>query len=478
MRKRDIDPSLLYPAHNLSVPIDHFHNVTAYEPHTDAKFNLRYWFDASHYQAGGPVIVLQSGEDDGTDRLPYLQKGILAQLAEATHGIGVVLEHRYYGTSFPTPDLSTENLRFLTTQQALADEAYFAQHVVFEGFEHVDLTSKTTAYIGYGGSYAGAFNAFLRVQYPEVFWGTISSSGVVEAIYDYWAYYEPVAQYGPADCIKAQRTLTHIVDNILIGHRSSPALTTQLKTAFGLENVTYTNDFANVLSFGIGNWQSNNWDPAVGSPDFAQYCANISSTDVLYPDTSSLASTASHLIREGGYTPSTSLVNQMLNYIGYVNLTSVQPCIGESQDECLGTHNTTYYQQDDLSQTWRSWPYQYCTEWGFFQTGSGVPKNQLPLISRTIDLPYEELICVDAFNITTKPDTSIPNAYGGYNISYPRLAFIDGQEDPWRPATPHAFGYGAKQRVSTVSEPFILIEGAERKFVVYKGDVAQPLCAG
>ncbi len=23
---RDIDPSLLYPAHNLSVPIDHFHN--------------------------------------------------------------------------------------------------------------------------------------------------------------------------------------------------------------------------------------------------------------------------------------------------------------------------------------------------------------------------------------------------------------------------------------------------------------------
>lgn len=29
----DYDPSLLYPAYNLSVPIDHFHNDSLYEPH-------------------------------------------------------------------------------------------------------------------------------------------------------------------------------------------------------------------------------------------------------------------------------------------------------------------------------------------------------------------------------------------------------------------------------------------------------------
>lgn len=29
----DTNPSLLYPAHNLSVPIDHFHNDSLYEPH-------------------------------------------------------------------------------------------------------------------------------------------------------------------------------------------------------------------------------------------------------------------------------------------------------------------------------------------------------------------------------------------------------------------------------------------------------------
>jgi hypothetical protein len=101
-------------------------------------------------------------------------------MAVATHGIGVVLEHRYYGTSMPTPDLSTENLRFLTTDQALADEVYFAKNVVFKGLEHENLTAPHTAYIGYGGSYAGAFNAFLRKLYPDVFWGMSFSRSILE----------------------------------------------------------------------------------------------------------------------------------------------------------------------------------------------------------------------------------------------------------------------------------------------------------
>jgi Serine carboxypeptidase S28 len=161
----------MYPACNLSVPIDHFHNDSRYEPHSDGMFNLRYWFDATYYKPGGPVIVLQSGETDGAGRLIFLQKGILHELAEATSGLGVVLEHRYYGTSMPTPNLSTENLRFLTTEQAMADEAYFAQNIVFPGLEDKKLTAPNVAYIGYGGSYAGAFNAFLRKLYPHVFWG-------------------------------------------------------------------------------------------------------------------------------------------------------------------------------------------------------------------------------------------------------------------------------------------------------------------
>ena len=37
---------------------------------------MRYWFDASYYKSGGPVIVLFSGEGAGEGRLPFLQKGV------------------------------------------------------------------------------------------------------------------------------------------------------------------------------------------------------------------------------------------------------------------------------------------------------------------------------------------------------------------------------------------------------------------
>ncbi|KAL3425043.1 serine carboxypeptidase S28 [Phlyctema vagabunda] len=460
--REELELTDLFPEYNISVPVDHFHNSSRYEPHSNGTFDLRYYFDATYYKAGGPVIVLQSGETSAVGRLGFLQKGLIHQLAQATNGIAVVLEHRYYGTSWPTSDLSTESLRFLTTEQALADEAYFAQNVVFPGLEDLDLTALTVPWIGYGGSYAGAFNAFLRVVYPDVFWGTISSSGVVEAIYDYWTYWEPVRWYAPQDCISNIQKLTNVVDNILLKLNSS-STTTELKSAFGLPNVTYDDDFANVLSYGISGWQSKNWDPALNSDDFDLFCSNITSTDIIWPADSSLTTTVKDLLTKGGYEAEIdNLTVPMLNYIGFLDDYVISGCESADQDECFTQHNLTAYEEDDLSATWRSWPYQYCTEWGYLQTGSGVPADQLPLLSRLIDLEYSSLICVGAFNITTPPDVEKVNKYGGFNISYPRLAMIDGEWDPWRPATAHAspFNETAVNRTDTASEPFVLIPGA------------------
>ncbi|KAK8151696.1 serine carboxypeptidase S28-domain-containing protein [Phyllosticta citrichinensis] len=454
----DVDPTPLYPAYNISVPIDHFHNDSIYEPHSNETFNLRYWFDASYYEAGGPVIVLEGGETSGEGRLPFLQKGILYQLAKATRGIGVVLEHRYYGESWPVPDLSTENLRFLTTDQALADTAYFAKNVRFPGLDNLTLTAPDTPYIAYGGSYAGAFVAFLRKLYPEIFFGAISSSGVTEAIYDYWEYYEAQRLHAPQDCVNTTQELTNVVDNILIG-KNQTSYEAKLREVFGLGNLTYNDDFANLLSYGISGWQSRNWDPEENDPSFSEYCANITSDSLLYPGTAALNSTAYDLLDAGGYSEQASrLAPRLLNFIGYVNLTQVSQCVGKSQDYCFSNHNTTYYAQDDISQTWRAWPYQYCTQWGYLQTGSGVPSDQLPLVSRLLDLDYLSIVCRDAFNITTPPDVDSINKYGGFDISYPRLAIVDGEADPWRQATPHASV--APNRTSTVSEPFILIQDA------------------
>ncbi|KAI5369875.1 Putative peptidase S28, alpha/Beta hydrolase [Septoria linicola] len=453
---------LLYPTRNLSVPVDHFQDIKKYEPHSNDSFSLRYWFDASYYEPGGPVIILQGGETDGSGRLPFLQKGILHQLAKATHGIGVVLEHRYYGESWPVPDLSTKNFRFLTTEQALADEAYFASNVQFPGMEkYGDLTAKTTPYISYGGSYAGAFSALLRVQYPEVFWGSISSSGVTKAIWDYWAYFVPIAESAPQACVASQRALVSFIDNILFDD-SQPDLAGQLKAAYGLQDVTHDNDFAMAVTVNpLGSWQALNWDPAVSSNAFYEYCDNITSTEVIYPDTEAKRSEVEHLVAESGCQLH---VNHILNSIGYINATQVKGQIqgNMTQEQYFGSaHNETFNALTSIEDaSWKSWPYQYCTEWGYLQTGNTPPEFGLPLVSRTIDLEYSSLVCQLAFNRTEPADVETINKFGAFDIEYPRLAIVDGDWDPWKPATPHAFQFGAKNRSSTASEPFILISEA------------------
>jgi len=454
-----VDPKTLYAPYNISVPIDHFHNSTMYEPHSSGSYDLTYYFDAQYYKPGGPVILLATGEDSGSDRLPYLQKGILHQLAQATNGVGVVLEHRYYGLSFPTADLSTHNLRFLTTEQALEDYVYFANNIQFPGLEQYNLTASHTPYIAYGGSYAGAFVAFLRTLYPGTYFGSISSSGVTEAIYDFWHYYEPIRKHAPRSCVHYTQVLTHMADAIIF---NNTAYTPSLKTAFGTPNITNIKDFGALLAGGITGWQSTNWNPAVGSPAFFEYCGNITSDTLIYPATKDLTARAQTLLAAGGYRAQTAdLTNHLLNWIGYLRLTQVTPCAesNSTQDECFNVNPVAPY-QDTTNANWgyRSWTYQYCMQWGYFQTGSGVPAAQLPLVSRTQDLEYEQTPCRIAFNYTGKPDIAAINKYGGRKIAYPRLAIVGGQNDPWRDATPLA--EFLPLRPSTPDEPVVLIHGA------------------
>lgn len=459
--RQDIDPAELYPAYNISVPVDHFHNDSLYEPHSNGSFNLRYYFDASHYKPGGPVIVLQGGETSVAGRLPYLQKGLIAQLAQITNGIAVILEHRYYGTSFPVANLTNENLRFLTYEQAVADQAYFSQNIVFPGYEHYNLTAPGTAHIAYGGSYAGAFVSFLRVLYPDIYWGAISSSGVTVAKYDFWEINEPIREYAPADCMDAQTKLINVVDNIVMSGDNSTINT--LKSAFNATSLTHNDDFGNLVSYPMQYWQSRNWDPEVNDPTFMDYCGNITSNTSLFPSTEPLASSVPSLIEAGGWSnESESLTVPMLNFIGFITSVFVDSCEDTSDlDSCWGTHNASAsnYADKSLSNYVNlSWPWQYCNVWGYLQPGSTVPKDRLPIVSRLITLEYSALPCVYSFNITTLPDVDRVNKHGGYNISYPRLATVGGAADPWRPVTPLAANVADRlNETSTASEPIILI---------------------
>ena len=83
--------AVTFPQYNFTQPLDHFSN-------TGFTWQQRYWVSDRHYKPGGPVIVFEGGEGPGDERMPILDTGIVNILANATNGLGIVLEHRYYGS--------------------------------------------------------------------------------------------------------------------------------------------------------------------------------------------------------------------------------------------------------------------------------------------------------------------------------------------------------------------------------------------
>lgn len=228
--------------------------------------------------------------------------------------------------------------------------------------------------------------------------------------------------------------------------------------------MTYDDDFAGALALGVEMWQGRNWDPAIGSPYFDYYCDALTSKALIEPEIPELTTTIRHLLSKGGYSSEVdTLAIPMLNWITWLTRTFVQHC-PVNQDLCFGTHDTTFYHQDDIFQEWRAWPYQYCTQWGYLQYSHTPSPSILPIISRYLTLDRESEICRQAFNITSPPNVTAINKWGGFNISYPRLAIVDGEQDPWRGATPHAspFDYDEPvgNRTNSVDEPWYLMAGA------------------
>ena len=75
--------------------------------------------------------------------------------------------------------MSTQNYQNLTVDQALADVAAFTTYIKRR------LHRPNLRFFTFGGSYPGALSAWYRIAYPELTLGSLSSSGVVNAIVDF-----------------------------------------------------------------------------------------------------------------------------------------------------------------------------------------------------------------------------------------------------------------------------------------------------
>lgn len=244
--------------------------------------------------------------------------------------------------------------------QSLQDSNYFAQTIELPGLEGVELHPGKAPWFYYGGSYAGAKAAFARKLFPDIWWGAIASSAVTTAVEDYWEYYLPIQLSAPPKCIDLLQNQTALIDSIL--GLGNSFVTSALKSYFGL-NITSDADFVNALTIPLSSWQARNWDPAVGSDRFTEFCQAItaSAKGTFAALTQAIESTAFPWPSNPG-----KMFEGFSSYAGYVKQNISTLCPPDvSHDECFGTVYDG--SEDSLDEAeWRSWTYQYCTEWGYF----------------------------------------------------------------------------------------------------------------
>lgn len=110
-------------------------------------------------------------------------------------------------------DLSTENLKFLSSEQALEDLASFRQFI----HKQYKLTD-TNKWIAFGGSYPGSLAAWFRLKYPHLVYAAVSSSAPMLAKLNFHEYYqvvnESLANYS-SKCSKNIQTAMNRIGDLI-----------------------------------------------------------------------------------------------------------------------------------------------------------------------------------------------------------------------------------------------------------------------
>ncbi|EAR93700.2 serine carboxypeptidase S28 family protein (macronuclear) [Tetrahymena thermophila SB210] len=358
---------------------DHF-NIT-----NNRTWSQRYWVLDQYYNPqNGSVLLYICGEYTCPGIPEERQFPIL--LAQKFSSLVLVLEHRFYGNSMPFGDQSMKqhNLYLLNVDQALADLAYFITYVKDH---HLHGVQNHIPWLTIGGSYPGAMSAWFRYKYPHLTVGALASSAVVNAILDYYQMDQQVilsALRSGEKCAQSIHDLNIYVQNLL----QNPTSAYEIKKQFNAEHLNngeflyfYTDIFTGMVQYGSRTVLCNQ---TLNYPTIEQQYQSILN-----------------------YTKEN---NVTVNYYGSYYL-----------------RNDTYDPENDGS---RQWTWQYCTEFGFFQTCSNPQTGSR---STEVNLDMFTNFCKQSFTQDIFPNPSRVNIqYGGVNLKATNLILTNGIEDPWR----------------------------------------------
>lgn len=365
--------------------IDHFS-----KPGADVfskRFNQRYWVDAtfvdSAHKESAPVIYVICGEApcDGPTGMAAIDR-----LAQKKGAYRVALEHRYYGESLPFNDLSTPHLKYLSTPQAIEDLATFQIYAM-------NVLGLKGKWLSVGGSYAGSLSAYYREKHPELVSGALSSSGPVLAKANFFEYDRHVAREAGANCLAK---IKEVVSEVERRMDKSPADLAEVKKLFLASEVRDPRDFLYVLA-----------DMASIAIQYGkrdQFCNALENTNQIDDSLRAYADVG----------------NQMLSWFG----------IDAVKDSFQGAESIN--PRDYTAFGARSWFYQSCMEYGYYQVANPNPLESAR--STRITESYHNEVCNRLFGIKVPVDTKTMNQAFYQPLldsKTSQILFTNGTSDPW-----------------------------------------------
>ncbi|KAG7389148.1 hypothetical protein PHYBOEH_007563 [Phytophthora boehmeriae] len=356
--------------------VDHFSSDS------NDTFQQRYYEQNTFWTAPNGPVILYIGGEGAMEKPPA---GFVSVIAQKFGAKVLALEHRFYGKSVPNGDLSTENYRHLTVQQALADLKHFK-----ESYQEELGAEGGNQWIGIGGSYPGALSAWFRVAYPDTTVASLSSSGVVQPVYKFHEFDEQVALAAGPPCAGILRMTTAAFEKEIAGGNA-----TKVKGLFGAEGLADA-DFFYMIA------------------DAAAMAVQYGHKDIV----------CDHMV--GAFERNVSLIESFANF-------TIDMYGSSFGSEC-------FYDTKCLTQVkarWgdgRSWRWQKCSQLAYFQ----VAPEEKSLRAAMVDLDYHEKQCHTVFGDVVDPAKGveeITKLYGGDHPTGHKIFFSNGGDDPWQRAS-------------------------------------------
>ncbi|OWA53356.1 putative serine protease K12H4.7 [Hypsibius exemplaris] len=405
--------------------LDHFNeaNVTTWPQ--------RFWVQDKFHKPKGPVFVMIGGE--GPENPIWLTQGQWIGWAEKFGAICFILEHRFYGKSHPTPDLSVESLQFLSSEQALADLANFITN------QTAARNLKDSKVVTFGGSYPGSLSAWFRSKYPHIVHAAISSSAPMVAVEDFADYAVVVKNSlnrSSPQCVQNVQAANDALQAALKNPDSAKKLQDLFQLCTPVSNENSKKDLENLVESLAGNFMEvvqYNRDNRAFEGAQATNITIDTLCDIMTHD-----STDTALQRY-------ARVNSLL-----LSATS-QECLNFTYESFLEPLANTEW-TDETSAGGRQWTYQTCTEFGFFQTSDSNNQPFAPMFP----LKFFVDQCRDLFGLSEEVlkngITETNTYYGGRDLKVDHIVFVNGDIDPW-----HALGITKRHGHNA---PAVLIKGA------------------